>query len=463
MRIVLVADVFRQGQRSTTITLTLPDETAFLAKQTDLDRLTRTLAGPDWFPFTPADEVNPSVISMNDWLDQPAGKHGGVRIVGDHFEFADHTPVKFWGVNLSYGGGCAPEKKDAEFTASRYAKYGINGVRLHKFSYPKNQMGIGDPNDATLMDPDGLDRLDYFAAQLKTNGVYFGWSHTFKFQVSPGDRNRLVAYDEIAQHLKGDTYAFINFAEDVQDLMIEMVVNLLKHRNPYTGLAYAAEPALSFIELQNEDDIFFWTSEQAFNACPTYRTLFIQRFSDWLKAKYDTDEKLKQAWGSALKADESLAARNLLPQTNPWSFTDGFLPSQKDGPRQRLLDNVAFLHDVQNKFYSRFMKAIRDAGYRGPLCGSPWQAPPMLPHYYNLRSDYLVGYNRPPQLLRRGPLRLTARPAGQRLLLLRPATGRRSPIWLERMDHRLSLPLQRRRPGAHRCLRPRLAGLGQLL
>ncbi len=57
-----------------------------------------------------------------------------------------------------------------------------------------------------------------------------------------------------------------------------------------------------------------------------------------------------------------------------------------------MLDNAAFLHDVQNKFYSRFVKAIRDAGYRGPLCGSPWQAPAMLPHYYNLRSDYLVGY-----------------------------------------------------------------------
>ena len=57
-----------------------------------------------------------------------------------------------------------------------------------------------------------------------------------------------------------------------------------------------------------------------------------------------------------------------------------------------MLDNAAFLHEVQNKFYSRFAGAIRDAGYRGPLCGSPWQAPAMLPHYYNLRSDYLVGY-----------------------------------------------------------------------
>jgi len=59
--------------------------------------------------------------------------------------------------------------------------------------------------------------------------------------------------------------------------------------------------------------------------------------------------------------------------------------------RQRMLDNAAFLHCTQNKFYGKFVKAIRDAGYQGPLVGSPWQAPGMLPHYYNLRSDDLVG------------------------------------------------------------------------
>ena len=46
LRIILASDVFKQGERSITITLTLPGETAFLAKQTDLDRLARTLAGP---------------------------------------------------------------------------------------------------------------------------------------------------------------------------------------------------------------------------------------------------------------------------------------------------------------------------------------------------------------------------------------------------------------------------------
>jgi hypothetical protein len=391
MRVVLASDLFRQGKRQVTLTLTFPDDVAFYATQADLDTFSKSLAGPDWFAFQPAKDVVPGLIDVNPWLDRPAGKHGGVRMVKDAFAFEDGTPVKFWGVNLSYTAN-APDKATADFTAARYAKYGINAVRMHKFSYPTGKMGIGDPNDSTHMDPKGMDRLDYFVSQLKEHGVYFGWSHTYGFHVVPGDRKRLLAYDEIEKNLKGNTYAFINFAEDVQDLMIEMVVNLLKHKNPYTGRTYAEEPALCFIELQNEDDIFFYTSEKAFNACPTYRKRFLSRFAAWLKESYTSQEKLKAAWEGALKPDETLADENIVPQLNPWFFGSDHLPGQKGGARRRLLDTAAFLHDVQDRFYSRFAKAIRDAGYQGPLNGSPWQAPSMAPHYYNLYSDYKVGY-----------------------------------------------------------------------
>jgi hypothetical protein len=392
MRFQFASGVFKRGSKSITMTLAFPTEIDFVAGSKALDRLSRTVAGQDWFPFHPSDKLGPSVIGMEDWLESPAGKHGGVRTVGDHFEFTDGTQVKFWGVNLSYGGGCAPPKRDAEFTAARFAKYGINGVRLHKFSYPKDQMGIGDANDATRMDPEGLDRLDYMADQLKKRGIYFGWSHSYGFHVCPGNRAKLLAYDEIAEKLHGNTYAFINFAEDVQDLMIEMVVNLLHHKNPYTGLTYAQEPALSYLEIQNEDDIFFYTSENALNACPTYRRLFLRRFSDWLTSKYGSEEKLRAAWQGALPKSESLSAGNVVPQVNPWFFGDDHLPLQKGGQRRRLLDTARFLHETQNRFYAKFVKAIHQAGYEGPLVGSPWQAPSMLPHYANLRSDYLAGY-----------------------------------------------------------------------
>jgi hypothetical protein len=392
LRVLLAQEVFKAGSRAVTLTVACPQEVAFLARQEDLERLTRTLAGPDWFAFAPTDDLGPSVIGMEDWLEKPAGRHGRVRIAGDRFQFADGKPVKFWGVNLSYGGGCAPPRKDAEFTAARYAKYGINAVRLHKFSYPTDHSGIADKDDSTRMTPEGLDRLDYFSAQLKARGIYYAWSHTFGFQVTPGQRSRLLAYDEIEKNLKGNTYAFINLAEDVQDLMIEMVVRLLKHQNPHTGLPYAEDPALAYLELQNEDDIFFFTNEKAFNACPTYTQHFIARFSEWLGAKYGSEENLRKAWGEALKPGESLAAKNIVPQANPWFFGEDNLPRQTGGARQRLLDAAQHFHELQDKFYGRFVKAIREAGYPGALCGSPWQAPAMLPHYLNLRSDATVGF-----------------------------------------------------------------------
>ena len=129
MRVVLASDVFRKGRRSVTLTLTFPQDVAFYARQTDLDKFSRTLAGPDWFAFQPAKGVVAGVLDLDPWLDRPAGKHGGVRMAGDHFAFADGTPVKFWGVNLSYTAN-APDRQAADFTAARFARYGVNAEAL---------------------------------------------------------------------------------------------------------------------------------------------------------------------------------------------------------------------------------------------------------------------------------------------------------------------------------------------
>jgi hypothetical protein len=129
MRVVLASELFRRGRRSVTLTLTFPDDVAFHATQADLDKFSRALAGPDWFAFRPSKELAPGVIDMDGWLDRPAGKHGGVRTVQDGFAFADGTPVKFWGVNLSYTAN-APDRQTADFTAARFARYGVNAEAL---------------------------------------------------------------------------------------------------------------------------------------------------------------------------------------------------------------------------------------------------------------------------------------------------------------------------------------------
>ena len=47
------------------------------------------------------------------------------------------------------------------------------------------------------------------------------------------------------------------------------MVNLLKHRNPHTGLTYAEDPAIAFVEIINEQSILFYTSTAPLKASPT--------------------------------------------------------------------------------------------------------------------------------------------------------------------------------------------------
>ena len=359
-------------------------------------------AEPSWWTWQPKDDVGPSEIDMSGWLDKPAGKHGFVQIQNDHFIFEDGTATKFWGTN--HGNmGCAPEKQEAEFRAKRYAKYGVNLIRLHKFTWYGGYEGIGDANDSTKTDPARQDRLDYYCSQLCDNGIYFGWSHIYGHRLRPGDRDKVLAYDEVVKagdaHLKGSSIGLVMFAEDLQTLNIQLTVNLLNHKNPYTGKKNADDPALAFVELQNEDDIFFSTTHQMAMQCPTYKKLFCELFSDWLKAKYGSHENLAKAWGqNALNAypkfqtGEHLDKRNIYPIAHSWYLGEGIEKEQQSkGTGRRLLDTARFLYETQNKFYTRFVKAIRDTGYKGPIVASCWQAGAGVSHYYNLSSDALVG------------------------------------------------------------------------
>ncbi|HVF85315.1 MAG TPA: hypothetical protein VM821_04990, partial [Abditibacteriaceae bacterium] len=312
----------------------------------------------------------------------------------DHFVFADGTRVKFWGVNQG-NFDAVPPKEESDVQAARFEKYGVNCVRLHKFVE-----SVGHPQDSTKLTDEGWKNLDYHTAKLKQHGVYSGWSHLFMHRIKPGDKSRVLAYDEIVKGLDSNIYSLVNVAPDLQQLYIDLTVNMLRRRNPHTGLTYAQEPALAFIEFRNEDDIFWPSTQNAVEKCPTYKKRFNQYFSDWLQKKYGTQERLVAAWGPrALNAypefqkDESLAARNIYPIAHFWWYTPEGLKSQGDtkGTRLRLLDTARFLYEFQNDFYTRFARAIRATGYKGPLVGSCWQAGEGVPNWYNLHSDYLVG------------------------------------------------------------------------
>jgi hypothetical protein len=345
-----------------------------------------------WFSFTPTNSSERGALGMQEWMEIPKTF---LQLDGDRV-LADGKPFKVWGTNVEYSA-TNPDARRAERLAGWFAKWGVNVVRQHKLTNPGWE-GLGSRQSASVYDPDALARFDYFNYQLREHGVLYGFSPIWNLKLFPGDKEKLIAYDELmGPGGDKDTTGLVWFMKDVQDLHIETMLNLLNHRNPHSGLRYAEDPALAFVEIQNEEDVFWFTITPDITRYPTYRRLIAEQFSNWLQKRYETEENLVAAWGAeGLNTfsteggypDESLTARNIMPISTPW-LLDHHMGNH---PRAaRLRDTADFLLESQNNYYQRMTDVIREAGYQGPIIGSNWQAGERTGHFYNLYSDAKVG------------------------------------------------------------------------
>jgi len=358
-----------------------------------------------WYPFHPdADYSKPSEIGMEDWIDAPAGKFGRIERKADQLLY-NGKPIKLWGLNLCYGA-TAPEKELADRRSQFYPRYGINAVRLHKFADGPGWAGIQSKDSCVEFDAAALDRMDYQVAQFKKAGLYMLLSaHFGALKLGPAER-ATVPYLEEFGAFDGEKriitpHSAIHYSPELQQVQIRQMVNLLSHKNPYTGLTYAEDPAIGFVEIINEQSILFYTTMAPLKASPTLRTQVARRFSDWLRTKYGTQEKLAAAWGEKAfdgfendgfpKVGERLDKDNILPLGNPWYFDPAQLDGSQAFRKRRLLDTMRFLYELQNEFYDRFVAAVRKAGYAGEIVASNWQAGRAISHYYNLHSDWRIG------------------------------------------------------------------------
>lgn len=251
---------------------------------------------PPLFPFVISYDAPDNVANVSHLLDAPAGKHGFVRVENGRF-VNDAGPVRLHATNLT-GPANFPSHKDADRLAARLARFGINCVRLHYMDanygnfLQKPKLGIIAEDAATQrnLDPAQLERLDYMIAEFKKRGIYV-------------DINLHVArhLDERDGFVKnGSPWAdkgLDNFEPRMIELQKEYAKNLLTHVNPYTGLAYASDPCVAMVEINNENALFNQYHEGAIDRLPDpYATEFRKQWNDWLRKKYTTTAAMLDAW-----------------------------------------------------------------------------------------------------------------------------------------------------------------------
>ena len=217
--------------------------------------------------------------------------------------YANGEPIRFWGVNI-VSGACFPEKAIAPAIAARMRKMGINLVRFHHLDNPSwgganTSLFFNGQNGTRQLNPVTLDRLDYFIAQLKRNGIYVNMNLNVSrtFQEADG----VPGADSIPDFGKGITL----FDPWLQVLQKEYAEQLLAHTNPYTGLPLAEDPVLAMVEMNNENSLYGYWKEGKLRPfaeggvlLQRHNKMLDSLWSEWLLEKYSTQEALAAAWNA---------------------------------------------------------------------------------------------------------------------------------------------------------------------
>jgi len=240
------------------------------------------------FPFVmPWDDNSLNLTNLSDWNDKPAGKRGFIR-VRDGKLFAGDERIRLLGVNIVFGSSQVP-KEEADKVAARLARFGVNIVRLHHMDSSPTPRGILQKDRRTL-DPEAMDKLDYFVSALKREGIYVDLNlHVGR--VYPGFPDW---GEKTPRYWKGVD----NFHPGMIAMQRDFARDLLTHRNAYTGNRYVDEPAVAEIEINNENGLLrTWRDHGLDGMTEPYRGELRARWATWLKTRYRTDAALKTAWG----------------------------------------------------------------------------------------------------------------------------------------------------------------------
>jgi hypothetical protein len=294
------------------------------------------------------------LVDLSPLLEAPAGLKGSIRVKKGHLRKPDGRRFRIWGVNLT-GGACFPEKEDAAVVAGHLARYGINSVRFH---FLDSNWGadatVFDPSreDTQALDAGQLDRLDFFVAELKKQGIYSNFNLNVGRVFRKGDD---VVDHEYIGFGKGIQY----YDDHVAKLHQEYATLLLTHHNPYTGKEYRHEPALVLVELVNENSLVeswfagrlrgtqtrkhpgTWT-----DVTRHYADLLTEKYNAWLRRTL-SPEKL-----DALRRSAGIEQGQDVPRLEPSQFPTA--------PAFQFRTEATFYMELEDAYFQRMLRLLRD-------------------------------------------------------------------------------------------------------
>lgn len=303
----------------------LSKEQTALLDRVYADRSATEVDMSGWFPCPIAwrDGIEPgSALDASFLNERPAGQHGFLKVADGHFVFTDQPgqKVRFWGTNAALRGPF-PVQEDAPGIARCLARQGVNLVRLHLYAVYEDTLIAPDGG----LNPEALDRMEFFIAELKKNGVYCYMDLNDGMLFS-----RLVGRQLPSEKLKLAAL----YDEELIQATQKLAREFFTHRNPHTGLRICDDPAIAMYEITNENSMTMaWGDLRSRIPSPYY-------------------EQLAGLWQQWLEK-QGLPERDL-PRT-----------LGEDGP-----DGRRFGAEVQRAYLERMKAFLVELGVKAPICGT---------------------------------------------------------------------------------------------
>ncbi len=252
------------------------------------------------FPFViPGDDATKTATDFSSLNARPAGADGFVRIKDGHF-FTDAGRLRIWGVNTCFSANF-PSHAEAGAAAAHMAKLGINAVRMHHHETGTPPRGLlAPPKDGKrMMDPEMLDRQDYFLDQLHQHGIYANLNlHVGRAMLAA--EGFAVQSEEALRDFRYDKF-LLYFEPRIRAQFKEFCRAYLGHVNPYRKLRRADDPGIAVVEITNENSFSTLGLYVAQKLPEPYRAEFLKQWNAWLAQRYGNTETLKKAWGAGFE------------------------------------------------------------------------------------------------------------------------------------------------------------------
>lgn len=183
------------------------------------------------------------------YLNSPITEKSRIIVSHDGHLQANGKRLRIFGTNLSQ----FPSKKTAEYYADQLANQGYNCIRFHHTDAEWSNCFIKRlDNGKHIIDKQKLDDFDYFFAKLKEKGIYSNINFLTGREMSSADGYK-PEIDRISNWKHKHCLGFWN--EQAQDFQKQYITMLLEHENPYTKTKYKDDPAVAFVEINNENGL----------------------------------------------------------------------------------------------------------------------------------------------------------------------------------------------------------------